>query len=536
MNKVVVLGLDGATFDVLDPLMARGKLPNLARIKQQGVYGDLESTFPPITAPAWLSLATGKNPGRTGVFYFLYRDKENFEFKPLGAQKFYGHSFWDYLSRADRRVGILHYPMLYPPYPINGFMVSGILSPEDDSITSPAGLKAELDAAAGGYRIKVNYADPQYRRREKHLFHELMQILEKRTQALLYLIQNRPTDLLFAVFSATDWAQHYFWKFWDDSHNHHDPRRAREGRRYFEQIWEKVDEIVGRIRDAIDPGTDLILVSDHGFGPVDQTFYVNTWLRQQGYLVRRQNKSVTTAFRKGLYGPLEKMGGWLLSRLPALTPWARRLGHALKPQPADWIDFERSRAFALRQNLTCGMIYLNVPDPDQFESLRREIANRLTELPRQLDMPFAIEVYNREDLYHGECVHLAPALFFKINNFRCAVDPRYSRELIASRSPMSGRSGGHRLNGILMGLGPHLGRGAIPNARIVDIAPSLLHLMDCPVPPDMDGRILPNLFPPTAAPSPAPACTELHPSPDENTLSRDDTNQVRQRLEALGYL
>ncbi|MFC7058378.1 alkaline phosphatase family protein [Halovenus salina] len=145
MTETIVLGLDGATWDILKPLIQEGALPNIERLRSDGHSGTLESTFPPITAPAWLSMATGQNPGKTGVFYFLNReDSESFDFETLGSDKFHGQSFWDVFSAHEQSVGIFNYPMLYPPYEINGFMVSGLGSEADDTITYPRSLGAEL--------------------------------------------------------------------------------------------------------------------------------------------------------------------------------------------------------------------------------------------------------------------------------------------------------------------------------------------------------------------------------------------------------
>ncbi len=536
MNKVVVLGLDGATFDVLDPLFEKGKLPHLASIKNNGSYGSLRSTFPPITAPAWLSMATGKNPGKTGVFYFLYRDQDNFEFKPLGSEKFAGRSFWDYLSDSGLRVGVLNYPMLYPPYDINGFMVSGIISPEDDSITFPKNLKSELDHVADGYQIRINYADPKYWDQEERLFKDIMMILEKREKALLYLINKKEWDLLFAVFSATDWAQHYYWKYLDESHCLYDAEKAAAARDHFERIWEKVDEIIGRVRNSLADNVNLLLVSDHGFGPVDQTFYVNTWLEKNGYLARRKNRSLAKRFNSAFYSTLEKAGGRVISKIPGLNGMARKIGQRLKPQPSEIIDIENSRAFALRQNMTCGMIYIRSENAVDLENTREELKARLLNLHNEFNLPFDVEVFNREELHHGEKLHLAPALFFKVNDFRCAVDPRFSRKVLAQQPPVPSRSGGHRMNGIIMGAGPDIAREKIEAADITDIAPTLLYMMGHPLPPDMDGNVLKKLFFRKFNETKTDDSADFIQASKIMDLTRDDARKVQQRLVALGYL
>src|SRR3972149_11692372 len=117
-NKIIVVGLDGATYDLMDPLIKSGNLPNVRRMISNGFSTILRSTIPPITAPAWLSMVTGLSPGNTGVFYFLNRKEENFDFMPLDSSQFVDRSVWDYLDRAGMRSAIYNFLLLYARYPL----------------------------------------------------------------------------------------------------------------------------------------------------------------------------------------------------------------------------------------------------------------------------------------------------------------------------------------------------------------------------------------------------------------------------------
>ena len=161
-QKLIIIGLDGATWDVLMPLIDEEKLPTLEKVVKNGTYGVLESTIPPVTGGAWLSLATGETPGKTGIIDFLNRKDATQKLYPTSSSNFKGNSFWDYLNKADKKVGIFNHPMLFPPYTVNGFMISGLGSSPDDDISYPPSLKKELEKISGKYEISVNYHDKKY--------------------------------------------------------------------------------------------------------------------------------------------------------------------------------------------------------------------------------------------------------------------------------------------------------------------------------------------------------------------------------------
>ncbi len=532
MADTVVLGLDGATWDILDPLLKGGKLPELNSLISGGQSGTLESTFPPITAPAWLSMATGQNPGKTGVFYFLNRDDpHSFEFKPLGSDKFQNRSFWDILAAHDQSVGIFNYPMLYPPYEIDGFMISGLGSDADDTITYPKSLGEELDDVTDGYQVKVPYADPKYQDRPEKLESDLLDIIDKREAAMEYLLTEKDPDHFFGIISATDWAQHYFWRFHDEDHVLYDSDAGHEDA--LKRIWMRVDEVVGTVANlAEEDDANLLVVSDHGFGPVNKTFHSNEWLKQQGYL-HHEEQSVTDLMRTKYFPYLRRIGESVVSIVPQLNDVAKSVGKSIRKPPGEGIDFERSVAFAPRQNLTSGMIYLLSDDPEDKENL----IHNLESLVDRPNGPDTINIYEPNDIYHGENTDLAPDLMLEVDNFKCAVDPRPSTEpqLFSGNPPSQSRNGGHNQEGIIIATGSDLGGVEDFEACIYDIAPTLLNLHGVPIPEEVDGNILSELFDGNRE-------TAIEREPMKNLVDkhlaedRTDDEAVQQRLEDLGYI
>ncbi len=218
---MIVIGLDGATFKILDKLLEENVMPTLKMMIKNGVKADLKSVFPPITGPAWCSLATGKNPGKTGVFDFRnLRDKNSYKLKSINSQTFRDNiTFWDILSDNNLQTGIYNYPFLYPPYKINGFMTSGTGSGPEQDITYPKELKNELkEASEGKYEIQVPYAEKRYRNKPDEFVKDTKSLLEINKSHIQYLLK-KDFEVFVMVINASDFAQHYLWKYLKDNDN-----------------------------------------------------------------------------------------------------------------------------------------------------------------------------------------------------------------------------------------------------------------------------------------------------------------------------
>jgi len=537
MTDAIVLGLDGATWDVLDPLIEAGRLPNLARLRREGYDGVLESTFPPITAPAWLSMATGQNPGKTGVFYFQNRtDPDSFSFEMLGSDEFEGRSFWDVIDARGRSVGVFNFPMLYPPYALdNGFQVSGLGAPEDDSITAPAELRAELDEVTDGYTVKVPYADPKYSGRPDALLTDLHEALRTRSAAIEHLLTDRRPSVFFGVVSVTDWAQHYFWRYYDETHALYDPEVARDHGDALGELWERVDETVGMVADVAErEGAVLFVVSDHGFGPVNETFHSNTWLEATGFQAAG-DRSLLTELRTTYFQHLRRVGEPIAAAVPQLNDLITAIGRRIRGSPEDTIDMEDSLVFAPRQNFTCGMLFMLSDDPADEQA----VVDALESLTREDGQPVDPTVYRAEDLYHGDRLDVAPDVLFEIDGFECGVDPRPRADdaVFTTGPPSVARSGGHRRDGIYVVAGEGVEPGSGGRRSLLDVAPTLLYALDTPIPEVMDGEALTDAFTPEFR---ANRTLRRAPLADLVTVEaaggRGDTEAMQDRLEDLGYI
>ena len=491
-ERLIIIGLDGATWRVISPLIEQEKLPNMKHLVEKGTFGVLQSTFPPITGPAWTSIASGKGPGKTGIFDFFNRTSQNsYELRSINSTSMRkAGAIWDYLSVAGIKVGIYNYPFLYPPYPINGFMASGLGSSIKGDITYPKELKQQLFRLCGGYRIEVLFRSRPYANNPSRFVKDCLELLEINEKALKFVQDKYAPTMLFAIISATDFAQHYMWKFIDKTHPLYDEKQARLIEPLFVSIWQKVDQILGDVMLALGDEGDLLIVSDHGFGPTRGTFYLRRWLEEEGYLTR------TSWGQRKLYSTgrtlLDNIGD-LDSRLNSVLSWIFAKGRSLtvgdENSPQDIVCIGRRSAGQ-------GALFINSPkvrDKVEVSRIKHDIMRRLKATCASLSL--RVDFYEPHSYYSGRNVGLAPDILFAIDNF--GVDVRYEpSNVVYKTGPDNPRhNGDHRLEGLFLAYGPDIKQGAqIEGAKIYDIAPTVLHMFGLPVPDDMDGKVLTEIF------------------------------------------
>ncbi len=490
-QKLLIFGLDGATWDILMPLIEKKKLPTLEKLVKNGSYGVLESTIPPVTGGAWLSLATGKNPGKTGIIDFLNRKKLSHKLYLTNSSDFKGHSFWDYLNKANKKVGIFNYPMLFPPYRVNGFMVSGLGSSPDGEIAFPLSLKKELENVESPYEIYVDYHNKKYENLDLFI-HDLNKFLDKFERWVYYLVNNKEWDLLFLVFSVTDWLQHIIWRHIDETHPMYDPMVSPIYKQEFIKFWQRIDKILGNIINMIPKDTIVFLVSDHGFGPNDQTFNLAKWLIMKGYMRRKRN--IQKLIKKYAYKVATVMAKTPIRKLfPTNT--RKSVGNALRTSIADEIDFKKSKAYCLGHTIPFGAIYINESNEQEKNKIKTQLVTDLKNIRKDIGRQVDVQIYEPKKLYSGEKSKLLPDIIFTINNWRCVIiEDNFDRPLFEEKPFSTRHTGSHRLNGIFLAYGPGIKKGKRFNAKIYDVAPTILHIFDLPIPNDIDGRILMEIF------------------------------------------
>ena len=549
---LLVIGLDGATLDLVRPWAAEGRLPVLRGLMQRGTWGRLRSTVPPATFPAWTSLVTGVNPGRHGIFDFSARVPGTYRVRFVNGSHRRAPALWTRFSAAGRRVAVLTVPATYPPESVAGVMVSGFDSPLataiDGSFVHPRALYGEIQGLVG----RLPFADfqevdtgPGW---HADALARLLDGIERRTTLARTLLVRERWDAFMVVFGESDTVAHHFWRFHDRRSPRHAPSPFGDAVRH---VYEALDAAIGTLLAAAPPDATVAVVSDHGSGGAgDRVVHLNRRLAECGLLAftRRTPAARLAGAARGIALralPYRWLGG-LVRRLPAA---ASRLESAHRLGGIDWrrttayseeLDYHPSVWLNLRGREPEGTV-----DAADYHTMRDDVARGLLEWRDDAGRGVVRRVWRREELYRGPFVASAPDLLVEL-----ARTDGYTASCLRSGGPGpalrrlapheygsgkgSGMNGSHRRHGLVVLAGRDVrAAGEIPAVEILDVVPTLLALGGLAVPEELDGRpievALQASAPLVADPVPAPATPPI----DYGAAEERD---VRARLTALGYL
>jgi predicted AlkP superfamily phosphohydrolase/phosphomutase len=485
-RRFLVLGLDGGTFDLLDPLMAAGDLPFLKSLVHQGVRAPLRSVYPAKTIPAWYSFATGKDPGELGIFGFTEPDggpghsKLVQTFRPAEA-------FWDTLSRIGVKVGVLNFPFR-SPYPLHGFVVPGMFT--GATATYPSSVQSEIHETLGGeYPPEL----PVFRESERAQWVAgATQSVAQRARVAATLAERHKPGFLFALFRETDRLEHQLWSEL--------ARPVSEIPSDLLEFWRTIDRSCAQIDAAFRSGGGpavTLVISDHGHGPIQSDFLTNRWLVEENFLVFRSPSDAArrkTFARFLLLADRAQVTRRILRPLVDFVRDGRRArlaeilsGPSSFEEFSKWIDWERTVAFSYP---VPEGIYLNPNNPhltpERRDAIRAQIRARLEAYPDA-----HIEVLDPQKIYRECNLSQAPALFIRVDNM--CTEPRmdfgYPDPLIRERPAYFYGSGTHRMDGILIGAGDGIRPGAnVGTLDLVDVAPTILDGMGADVPEEFTDR------------------------------------------------
>lgn len=552
-HTCLVIGLDGADPHLVWPWAQEGKLPHLGRLMARGVHGPLHSTYPPISAAAWVTFMTGQQPARHGIFDFRNFDARKYDFQDaaiVSSAPIAGHTVMDAVGAYGRRVAAVTIPITFPAWPINGVMVSGYPTPDaSKAFTYPPELAHERKMG----RLTENSAlfraaSPEAVRTE------LNRLTHARTQAALEMLRQDHYDLFILVLGATDRAHHDFWKYHDPAHPAYDPQAAATFGDAVLQTYQEVDIAVGALLDAVGEEATVIVMSDHGGGPrPSRRFNLNAWLRSLGLLTtnrrpnpfRRTLRHAVRAVRAGF--PYQEQ---LYRALPVpLQRIAAQVDSDAKSNSGD-ILWNQTQAYRFPMHSPVDGIVLNVRgrqregvvSPDgEYEALRERIISALLAVrDPETGQPVVAEVVRREELYTGPYLERMPDLVVTLHadyEGGAALDGPVITPVPPNE--LARLSGAHRMQGILMmaGAGIHTGE-SVEGARIVDLAPTMLYAMGLPVPRRMEGRVLLEAFRPDYRRAHPVAFSEWsgEQKSDDGGYSDEDEQAVLEQLRRLGYV
>lgn len=452
--KVFVIGLDCA-----DPRLVFEKFkdvtPNLRRLWENGIHGEMRTIIPPITIPAWMCMATGKDPGTLGLYGFRHRKGNSYgDIWIANSTKIKEPTVWDIAGKHGRRTILVGFPPTYPPRPIHGLMVTDFITPDINSRwTWPPHLKKEIMNLVGEYRFDVVFRTDE----KDAVLRELYDMTEKRFRVIKHLLKKK-WDLFWFVEIGVDRIHHAFWKYMDPEHHLYEPGNPYESA--IEDYYRYLDARIGEVLDMLDDDTAVIVVSDHGAKRMKGCFLINEWLIREGYLkLKRYPESVSE----------------------------------LKPEDVDW-----DNTVAWGWGGYYARVFLNVRgreergvvDPEDYESVREEIAEKLRRVRGPNGEEWKTQVLKPKEVYpvvRGDPPDLM--VFFDDLYWRSAGTVGWNT-LYLRENDKGPDDAVHDWNGIFILHNPQNPVRRRVKIDIRDVAPTILDLLGVPVPEDMQGGVV----------------------------------------------
>jgi predicted AlkP superfamily phosphohydrolase/phosphomutase len=542
---------------------------------ETGVHGPLRSTIPPWTFPAWTSFMTGKNPGKHGIFDFFRPRLGSYSLEYVNGSHRRGKTFWQLLSEAGRKVVSISLPCTFPPDRLdNGIMISGFDFPGegpgsfvDARGIHPPELYDELNRTVGPHPIDAAISKEINQGRFDVVMERMLETLRKKAATAKYLLKVKPWDCFMILFGESDGSGHQFWKYCDQNSPlfTDQPPGMRDS---ILRVYQELDRQAAELLALVPSDSIVMMMSDHGFGGVgDTVLYPNAWLQDKGFIRLRPPS------KKQSGGLLNRLKMWGVTTLPA---WFQRklyrsfgglLGRLEARVRYGTIDWTQTQAYfdenpyfpVLRINLK-GRQPNGIVEPGrEYEEVRDRIITDLESWRNPETGETIVErAYRREEIYSGPYVELAPDVVPKwsqTNGYSYAyrssskAPPGVWLERVDPNLPdnqrfYTGKSGTHRDNGIFLAQGGGIVREgeSVDRARIIDLAPTILHLLGVAAPDDMDGRVLEEIFTEVyhaehsvrRLEAPVGAVAVWEP-PHEDAYSAAEAAIVQQRLDDMGY-
>jgi predicted AlkP superfamily phosphohydrolase/phosphomutase len=503
LGRIVIIGLDGCTLDVLKPWAEEGILPNFASLMQGSAWGRLMSTYPPLTMPAWVSFSTGKNPGRFGIYGFVsfldgsYRLQPNTHFHARDQLE-----FWDILNANGYTCGIVNYPLMDRPVKLDGYCVPGFMANEIAYKTYPVELREELDREVGKYELDARGAYVMVE--EEHLRSSL-RVIDKRADAILYLLRERPVDVFVGIFTMTDRIQHRMYNKYGPGCYHTESPEQNPMSRFFQALDKRIGDIIA----ALDEDDLLLIISDHGFSHADRSFFINNWLLDKG-LLKWKGKGLLSrlgitqknigrlVYKFGLYKQTQRLAPSFLKKTipPGRNPSHKGI-NIVDSIYEDRIDWRRTKAVAIGSGPTAA-VYLNTTDrpqgsipPEDVDGLRDDIITMLrSEIDPDTGEELAINIRSAQELYVGDNPPNTADFYIDFEGDLLPAPSITDDGKLYGPHPIQS----HAMDGIFFAKHPWIRPGNIDDRSLLDIMPTVLHLKGIALPQEIDGQVLLDIF------------------------------------------
>ena len=494
MSKVVVIGIDGATWNLLMPWIEDGNLPNLRNLYQKGAFANLESTIPPLTPPAWTSAFTGVNPGKHNIYDFIYYD--GYEKKITFSNHRKRDCLWNYIGEYNKKSIILNVPGTYPPEKINGIMISGMGTPSTNSnFTYPQDIKKHL--IDNHYIIEYGSVR-EWAENKADFISNVNRMTEIRGNTIRYLMRSFEWDIFSTILVSIDRLQHIYWKT-DGKGN-----LIEDDYQILKDAYKKMDEVCGEIINITGNDKYIFVISDHGFGPIDKGVFLNNYLLDHNYLsFQKKSFLKRTVLNQSnlvnIVGKIDDLG--LRKAVNKIIPSNMR-AKVYDGAGMGLIDWSKTIAWygttsghAIHINLK-GRQPDGVVEQDDYNNVCDQIIQKLYELKDQNTGGNVIKkCYNRENVYSGPFLKNAPDIIIEPEKGYTLQDGFGESIIGFPREGSVRRYGDHEKYGIFMCYGPEIVEGMdLGMLSICDVYPTILHMLQIPLPNDLDGRVISEMF------------------------------------------
>lgn len=527
-QKLIVIGLDGAPWTLLDPWISANKLPTFRKITHSGSKAILISTIPSITPPALSSMFTGMNPGNHGIFSFIRADGSLMTLTEIEYPK-----IWNVLDEHGFRSCVVNVRCTFPPERINGLMISGSVPSDKSNYVYPQDLRKRFEDFRNDKIEKAIFKLREKKRNEKYR-KKFVDLLVERMRRRYYAFRrvNQEIDYDFSILwiEETDTLQHCCWEYKES----------------LLRFYTEVDIILADIISNF-PDRNLFVISDHGFeSRPERFFYVNTWLRREGKLRQKPwppIHHIVNFLQHSAYRYLRSRAELQILKLVERFRTSRRK----RDIPEMKIAIDKIETF-LGVDKKNSKAYLSTPfgisvnDPSDNDRVRDEIIAELRKVKDERGEDVIKGVWKREEIFMGKYITEIPDIIFLVSE-RFMPFPSLTRNLFGDikRKVLWWQSGEHyrARKAILIAHGPTIrNNNDLGSVKMEDIAPTILHLLGCKIPSQVDGKVLEKIFKENSDPANRkPSFTEHVGAPEkEPKMERKDEEKIRARLKQLGYL
>lgn len=511
--KVFVFGVDGASFELMNRFMEEGLLPTFQMLKERGVYGKLDSSIPPHTAPGWMSAFSGVNAGKHGIYQFWDTQSDTYVGKFMGSVDMGVPTIWEILNRAGKKTGVVNVPMTHPIKKLDGFMISWPLS-NTLHYCYPEKLLMEI-AKHGGHYVNdltimcdgnIDYID------------KAIEITRKRVKTLEYLVHNYEWDFIATVFTEIDRVSHFFWHYMDAESPEYQKDVADNLRNAVRDIYIETDKALAGILEFLPEDTNLIVMSDHGFGVGYVDFYVQTFLKRKGFLhtmLANETEETMRKINEGSWFEYEHDGDI------HTVNWNETVAYMAAPG-----------SYGININLMNRQKYGIVLE-EEYESLRDKLIEEFSQVINPVSgCKLFRKVVRREEVYSGDKVEKAPDLILIPENYGIMVSHLLKENEIFGLPEQKGM---HRNEGIFF---IYKRDEKIftdtQEAKLKDIAATILNMFGISMPEYMEGKVICKLNNSVQELSSIEAkeTDTIH----GEAYEKSELDSIKNRLKSLGYL